>query len=102
MRTIGRHTDFQKGDRQARCDYCGTQYRRSDLQKNSMGLLYCGCVGPEDDLEELERQNQAMGVAPQPLPDPGGSAYGHNYGPDPDPTGSWMTRGLLGNTRYSP
>jgi len=44
-----------------------------------MGLLYCDCVGPDDDVVKLDQDNQAL-AEPRPRPpDPGGSIDGHDY-----------------------
>ncbi len=43
MRTISRHwpKSAPYGDRQSMCDYCGVQWRRSQLARDASGLLAC-------------------------------------------------------------
>lgn len=42
MRTIGKHWPrSSSGDYQAMCDYCGVQWRRSQLVRDASGLLAC-------------------------------------------------------------
>ena len=102
MRTITRHwpTRLPGGDRQARCDYCGTQMRRSELTLNTQGLLYCSCSTPDDDVVQLERDNAAL-AEPRPRPeDPGGSLDSTSY---TDPNPGWHFPNIQGMpTNYEP
>ena len=53
--------------------------RRSELQLNTQGLLYCECSTPDDDVVQLERDNAAL-AEPRPRPeDPGGSLDSTDY-----------------------
>jgi len=59
MKTIPRSLteDYPRGDRRARCDYCGCMWMRSQLTKKEDGLLAC-----PDDVDgrvatELSRLN---------------------------------------------
>lgn len=102
MQTIGRHwpTRLPGGDRQARCDYCGTQMRRSEMNINSQGLLYCSCSTEDDDVVKLEMDNQAM-AEQRPRPDdPGGAIEGHDY---VNPTPGWHIPAPFGSpSNYDP
>lgn len=81
MKTLGRHwpTRLPGGDRQARCDYCGNMTRRSLLQVNSQGLLYCSCSTVDDDIAAISEENAARAAPPAPIPNPGGATDGHPY-----------------------
>lgn len=59
MRTIGRHwpRDAPRGDYQAKCDYCGVLYRRSELVRDEAGLLVCAAEGEGLDVVALSRMS---------------------------------------------
>ena len=61
MRTIGRKwpSSAPKGDFQCMCDYCGVQWRRSQLRRNRAGLLVCPDEGNGRDAVTLSEQNAA-------------------------------------------
>jgi hypothetical protein len=59
MRTIPRNlpNDYPRGDRRARCDYCGVMWMRSQLVKKEDGLLACPDDAPGRVATELSRLN---------------------------------------------
>lgn len=48
------------GDHAVICDYCGVQWRRSQLRRDRAGLLYCPDEGPGRDAVALSRDNVAQ------------------------------------------
>lgn len=52
-----------RGDSQAICSYCGVQWRRSQLVRDSEGLLVCPDEGTGRDQSELARLNAASSSA---------------------------------------
>jgi hypothetical protein len=56
-RTIGRHWDRPRGDRAARCDYCGAYWHRSELVEDGAGLLRCPDEGNGLDATTLMNEN---------------------------------------------
>lgn len=67
MRTVGRrYTGNVRGDYRRDCDYCGIEWHRSDLVKDSSGKYQC----PDDrgkSLLDLDRENAASGASVQPV-----------------------------------
>lgn len=59
MRTISRHwpQTAPRGDYQAMCDYCGVQWRRSELRRDAAGKLACPDDQPGRDEVTLSRLN---------------------------------------------
>lgn len=57
MITIGRHWTAARGDRQARCDYCGIFWLRSQLTMDEAGLMRCPDEGDGADMVECSREN---------------------------------------------
>lgn len=60
--TIGKRWHGGPGDRQARCDYCGVYWLRSQLEEDEDGLLACPDEGSGASKGELDREN-AEGAA---------------------------------------
>lgn len=58
-RTITKHwpSSTPNGDKQAQCDYCGVVWRRSQLNRDEAGLLYCPDEGEGRDGVALSRAN---------------------------------------------
>lgn len=82
-RTIGRHWPEKapRGDYQCTCDYCGVQWRRSQLYRDRSGLLVCPDEGNGKDMVTLSEGNAANAAARRmPLPNRGG-----NYDTTPYP-----------------
>ena len=69
MKTIPRKlsANHVKGDRRARCDYCGVMWMRSKLVKKEGGLLAC----PDDvkGMDEVELSRRNTEDAPKGRPD---------------------------------
>lgn len=57
MRTIGKHWYGPGGDFQSLCDYCGVQWRRSQLHRDGSGLLACPDEGRGLDTVTLSKGN---------------------------------------------
>lgn len=65
QRTITRHwpRSSPQGDYQATCDYCGVQWRRSQLRRDASGLLACPDDQPGLDAVSLSKGNaEAMSL----------------------------------------
>lgn len=85
MKTIGRHWSKKapRGDFQAMCDYCGVQWRRSELRRDRSGMLAC----PDDvrgkDGVTLSEENALAAAQPRgPMAIRDGGNYddsGQNY-----------------------
>lgn len=67
MRTIGRHWSKKapRGDFQAICDYCGVQWRRSQLVRDRAGLLACPDDQRGKDAVTLSQENALAAGEPR-------------------------------------
>jgi hypothetical protein len=77
MHTVGSRwpRSAPRGDYQARCDYCGVHWRRSQLRRDGAGLLSCPDEGPGLTSVELARAElmNARDAVPRQWPHDGGS-----------------------------
>lgn len=57
MRTIGKHRPqgSPEGDYEAKCDYCGVHWYRSDLRRDGAGNLVCPDHDHGEDVVTLDR-----------------------------------------------
>ncbi len=92
MPTISRHWPAVRSDFQSLCDYCGVQWRRSQLVRDRAGLMAC----PDDvkgrDVVTLTQGNALSAAKPQytsPVRDGGNF---DNSGPT-KPGGVYITEG---------
>jgi hypothetical protein len=88
MKTITRTwpSNAPRGDVQAKCDYCGVRWRRSQLRMDRSGLLVCPDEGPGLDAVTLSEGNAALSRRRGPVPVPPGGGNYTTVANTPDPT----------------